>query len=218
MKIKKLFTLILLFITIMSVSCKAEEPIYTIETSLGNIKVKLYEKTPLHKANFEKLVEEKAYDGVLFHRIIENFMIQTGDPTTKPGEEDTIIEEKDEDRIPAEFVPEYFHKKGALAAARMGDMVNPERKSSPTQFYIVQGTTYSRKQLLDLEEYSQRYWPKEQKEIYKTIGGTPFLDKEYTVFGEVIEGLDIVDQIASLPTDARDYPLSEIRIITISKD
>ncbi|MCC8145902.1 MAG: peptidylprolyl isomerase [Bacteroidales bacterium] len=218
MKIQKLSLFILLLITVMSISCKAEEPTYTIETTLGNIKVKLYEKTPLHKANFEKLVEEKVYDGVLFHRVIEDFMIQTGDPTTKPGAEGTEVEEKDEDRIPAEIVPEYFHKKGALAAARMGDGVNPEKKSSPTQFYIVHGEKYSVRKFSLLEEQTGRSWPKEQESVYKKVGGAPFLDREYTVFGEVVEGLDIVDKIAELPTDSRDNPLTEVRIITITKD
>lgn len=216
MRTHLLFTL--LFITCMSISCRAEEPMYTIETSLGNIKVKLYDNTPLHKANFEKLVAEKAYDGVLFHRIIEDFMVQTGDPATKPGAEKPQEPEKDEDRIPAEFVSENIHKKGALAAARMGDTVNPEKKSSPTQFYIVQGRTYSTNELKDLEEYTGKLWTKEQKEVYKTEGGTPFLDHEYTVFGEVVEGLDIVDKIAALPTGPGDYPLSEIRIITVTKE
>lgn len=207
-----------LLLTIMSISCKAETPTYAIETSLGTIKIKLYENTPLHKANFEKLVEESAYDGVLFHRIIQDFMIQTGNPATRPGAEAIEEPEKDEDRIPAEFVSEYIHKKGALAAARVGDAVNPEKKSSPTQFYIVQGRSWTNNELKDMEEYGGKSWTKEQKEIYKTIGGTPFLDQEYTVFGEVIEGINIVDKIAALPTGPGDYPLSEIRIITITKE
>lgn len=218
MKLNKSFSLILLLLIIMSVSCNANEPVYTIETTLGNIKVKLYEKTPLHKANFEKRVEDKTYDGVLFHRIIEDFMIQTGDPATKIGADIVRVEEKDEDRIPAEFVPEYFHKKGALAAARMGDHINPEKKSSPTQFYIVQGEKYSINKFSLLEEGTGKSWPKEQESVYRKVGGTPFLDREYTVFGEVIEGLDVVDKIAELPTNSQDYPLSEIRIITITKD
>ena len=139
MKIQQLFPIILLLITTMSISCKAEEPVYTIETTLGNIKVKLYEKTPLHKANFEKLVEEKVYDGVLFHRVIEDFMIQTGDPATKRGAEGTPAEEKDEDRILAEIEPEYFHKKGALAAPGLGDLFNPEKKSPPPHFFFSHG-------------------------------------------------------------------------------
>ncbi|MDR0427920.1 MAG: peptidylprolyl isomerase [Dysgonamonadaceae bacterium] len=219
MKIKIFFTL--LFTVCMLNSCNANTQTYTIETTEGNIKVVLYEETPLHKANFEKLVDEKAYDGVLFHRIIENFMIQTGDLSTKPKAENDSLQSQpptEEELIPAEFVSEYFHKKGALAAARMGDHVNPEKKSSPTQFYIVQGTTYSGNQLKDLEDGTGKYWNNEKKEVYKTIGGTPFLDKDYTVFGEVVEGLDIVDKIAATPTGPGDYPLNEVRIITITKD
>lgn len=212
MKIKTILTLLL--VTFMFNFCSANTPTYTIQTTEGDIKIKLYEKTPLHKANFEKLVEEKAYDGVLFHRIIQDFMIQTGDLSTKKDS----LQEENEELIPAEFVSEYFHKKGALAAARMSDHVNPEKKSSATQFYIVQGAKCSDNQLRDLEDYSGKYFSKEQKETYKTIGGTPFLDKDYTVFGEVLEGLDIVDKIAATPTDGRDYPLTDVRIITITKN
>ncbi|GHT52595.1 peptidyl-prolyl cis-trans isomerase [Bacteroidia bacterium] len=188
---------------------------YTIETSLGNIKVKLYENTPLHQANFAKLVEEQVYDSVLFHRIIEGFMIQTGDPGTKPGVDRSAIIEGE--TIPAEFMAENIHKKGALAAARTGDQVNPEKRSSPTQFYIVQGRTFTDEELGQLEAFYGKAWTAEQKEIYKTLGGTPFLDKDYTVFGEVTEGLDVVDQIAALPTGRGDFPLSDIRIIRITK-
>jgi peptidyl-prolyl cis-trans isomerase B (cyclophilin B) len=170
------------FFAIMCESCHSSKS-YVINTTQGDIKVQLYDKTPLHKANFEKLVKEHAYDGVLFHRIIEGFMIQTGDLSTKQNPIKTEGE-----MIPAEFVPEYVHKKGALAAARIGDAVNPQKKSSASQFYIVQATE-----------------------------GTPFLDQNYTVFGEVIEGLDVVDKIAKVKTNARDYPLEDIRIISIKK-
>ncbi len=204
-----------LFIILMFSSCKSSSSVYTIETNLGNIKVELYENTPLHKANFKKLVEDHTYDGVLFHRIIDGFMIQTGDPLTKAGADAANFVEGE--KIPAEFIAENIHKKGALAAARIGDHVNPEKKSSPTQFYIVQGRTFSEEELSNMEDFGGKYWTPAQKEIYKTVGGTPFLDKDYTVFGEVIEGLDVVDKIAAQPTNARDYPLSDIRIIRIKK-
>ncbi|KAA6302033.1 MAG: putative peptidyl-prolyl cis-trans isomerase [Candidatus Ordinivivax streblomastigis] len=200
----------------MTYSCQTNAQTYTIATSLGNIQIQLYDQTPLHKANFETLVEKQAYDSVLFHRIIEGFMIQTGDLSTKPGASRTAS--ADGKLIPAEFVKEYIHKKGALAAARTGDQVNPEKKSSPTQFYIVQGRTFADNELQQMEEFGKKTWTPEQKEIYKTIGGTPFLDQDYTVFGEVVVGLDVVDKIAALPTGRGDYPLSDIRILSITKD
>ncbi|GHV27890.1 peptidyl-prolyl cis-trans isomerase [Bacteroidia bacterium] len=186
---------------------------YSINTTQGTIKVKLYDKTPLHRANFDQLVKEHAYDGVLFHRIIEGFMIQTGDLSTKP----TPVN-KEGELIPAEFVPEYFHKKGALAAARTGDAVNPQKKSSFSQFYIVQGRAFKEEELSGMENFGKKVWTPEQKEVYKTTGGTPFLDQDYTVFGEVVAGLDVVDKIAAVQTNARDYPLEDVRIVSIKKD
>lgn len=215
MKIKTF--LIVLIILFMSASCQTKAQTYTIETTLGNVKIKLYENTPLHKANFEKLVEEQLYEGVLFHRVIQNFMIQGGDLSTKNfvsnGETDDV-----EETIPAEFVPENFHKKGALAAARTGDFVNPEKRSSPTQFYIVQGKPYTEEELAYMEDVRGKQWTPEQKETYRTLGGTPFLDMDYTVFGEVVEGLDVVDAIAAVPTLPGDRPVSDVRIVRITKD
>jgi peptidyl-prolyl cis-trans isomerase B (cyclophilin B) len=199
----------------MATSCSSVAQTYTIETSLGNIQVILYDNTPLHKANFEKLVAEHAYDSVLFHRIIEGFMIQTGDPATKPNVGNPAPEGE---TIPAEFIPENFHKKGALAAARMGDAVNPEKRSSPTQFYIVQGRPCVPEELALLKNSYGKSWTEEQEAVYKTLGGTPFLDMDYTVFGEVISGIEVVDAIAALPTGARDFPLSEIRIVAVRRD
>ena len=205
----------LLFI-IMATSCESKAQTYTIATSLGDVKIQLYDKTPLHKANFEKLVAEQAYDSVLFHRIIEDFMIQTGDLGTKPGVNRATLVEGE--KIPAEFVPEYIHKKGALAAARIGDQVNPQKKSSPTQFYIVQGRPFTDSEISSMAAMSGKSWTEEQNKLYKTLGGTPFLDQDYTVFGEVVEGLDVVDKIAALPTGSQDYPLHDIRILSIKKD
>ena len=138
-----------LLILVLAASCKNEtEPIVKITTEYGDIKIRLYDKTPKHRDNFLKLVEEKFYDGLLFHRVINHFMIQGGDPTSKNAGPDVLLGEGDVDyRIDAEFVPEYFHKKGVLAAAREGDDTNPERKSSGAQFYIVQGNVYSPEQL-----------------------------------------------------------------------
>ncbi|MDP4276315.1 MAG: peptidylprolyl isomerase [Bacteroidota bacterium] len=238
--------------------------IVLIETSMGNIKIRLYDETPKHRDNFLKLVNEHYYDSLSFHRVIKDFMIQGGDPDSKgapankqlgaggPGYE-----------IPAEIVyPQLFHKRGALSAARTGDQVNPERKSSGSQFYIVWGQVYSEAQLKNMEQQKaqqamQAYFNQlattrketiqtlyknkdqagldalqkelaaltqaefakhpnkgqftpEQKAAYSTVGGTPFLDGDYTVFGEVIEGLDVVEKIQSCKTNSSDRPLSDI--------
>lgn len=164
-----------------------EEPIFDIETSLGTIRVKLYAQTPKHRENFARLALEGYYDGVLFHRVINNFMIQTGDPLSKDESQKSRWGTGGPDyTIPAEFVPEYRHKKGALAAARRGDAANPTKASSGSQFYIVQSEP-----------------------------GCAPLDGDYTVFGETISGLDVIDQIAAVQTDGRDCPLSPVKIISI---
>ncbi|GHT60001.1 peptidyl-prolyl cis-trans isomerase [Bacteroidia bacterium] len=204
----------------MSASCQPKAQIYTIETSLGSIKVKLFENTPLHKENFEKLVAEQFYDSVLFHRIIPQFMIQTGNGATKTAKAGEHLAGGGDlgYTIPAEFAPENFHKKGALAAARTGDQVNPEKRSSCSQFYIVQGHSFSDEELDAIENQMHLTFSEFQRGIYKTLGGTPFLDQNYTVFGEVVEGLDIIDKIASVPTGPGDWPLADVRIIRIVKD
>lgn len=167
-----------------------EEPVFIIETNLGAIKVKLYSKTPKHRANFEKLALSGFYDGLLFHRVINGFMIQGGDPYTK---DTTMVEKYGQGgpgyTVPAEFVPEYRHKKGALAAARRGDAANPQRESSGSQFYIVQ----------DEDACAQ-------------------LDGAYTVFGETVDGLNVIDKIAQVATDRRDRPVSDVRIISVKLD
>ncbi|MBO4595075.1 MAG: peptidylprolyl isomerase [Bacteroidales bacterium] len=172
---------------VKKISELAEEPVFDIVTNLGTIKVKLYKKTPKHRDNFAKLALAGFYDGILFHRVIDGFMIQTGDPLTKdlankarfgtggPGY-----------TIPAEFVKEYKHKKGALAAARRGDAANPMKESSGSQFYIVQ----------DPVSCAQ-------------------LDGEYTVFGETLSGFDVIDKIAKVSRDARDCPVSDVKILKI---
>ena len=203
---------------------KAEEsafvdPIYLIETSMGDIEVKLYEKTHLHRKNFEKLVAEQYYDSVQFHRVINNFMIQAGDGSTSklaPG--DHRLSETDLGyTVPAEFIYRYIHKKGALAAARQGDHVNPKKASSCSQFYIVQGQTFTDIDLNQTESSRHVKYTPEEREIYKTIGGTPHLDQNYTVFGEVTKGLDVIDKIAAVETGAGDWPVNEVYIIKITK-
>ena len=251
------------------------DTIVVIETTEGTIKVKLYNETPLHKANFLKLVNESFYDGVLFHRVIKNFMIQTGDPDSKNAAAGARLGSGGPGyTVPAEINPMFFHKKGALAAARQGDQVNPNRESSGSQFYIVQGETFTDEELNMIEEnanrgmvmplimkfiyaqgneaYASRFekaqqaqnidslnalgaqvealiadqinalntfkFTPEQREVYKTIGGTPHLDGAYTVFGEVIEGLEIVDKIAATRTAAGDRPATDIKIISMKVD
>ncbi|NLZ18758.1 MAG: peptidylprolyl isomerase [Bacteroidales bacterium] len=164
-----------------------EEPVFDIITSMGVIKVKLYAQTPRHRENFAKLALNKYYDGMLFHRVISGFMIQGGDPLTKDAANKSRFGTGGPDyTVPAEFVPEYKHKKGALAAARRGDAVNPYKESSGSQFYLVQ----------DAEACAQ-------------------LDGDYTVFGETLEGLDVIDKIAAVQTDARDCPVQDVKIVTI---
>lgn len=181
-----------------------------IETQYGNMKVKLYNETPLHRDNFLKLVREGFYDDLLFHRVIRNFMIQGGDPESKNAKPGQMLGSGTLGyRVPAEFNPALFHKKGALAAARDN---NPEKASSSCQFYLVQGNVWDDK---GLEMMSMRFGKKfteEQVKAYKTIGGTPHLDMDYTVFGEVEEGLEVIDRIAAVATAPGDRPLEDVKM------
>ena len=239
-------------------------------TSEGTVILKLYNETPLHRDNFKKLVDNKFYDGIKFHRVINGFMAQAGDPNSKKDDfKGQLGQNSEGETIPAEINPNLFHKKGALSAARMGDNVNPEKKSSGSQFYLVQGKTYSEMQLNQMEQkinqqqeniligkflkksenihymdqikYCQQNrlndslnllyqeikslvineeenkfsFSKDAIETYKTIGGTPFLDNGYTVFGEVIEGLEIIDNICAVPTLGADVPVKPVMILSI---
>lgn len=186
-----------------------------LKTTFGDITIALYEDTPSHKANFEKLVSEKFYDGVLFHRIIKGFMIQGGDPNSKTAKAGQQLGNGDVGyTIPAEFVPTRFHKRGAVAAARMGDNVNPQKASSGCQFYIVDGTVYDQDRLNMIAQRTGKTFSPEQLQAYTTVGGAPFLDGDYTVFGEVVEGMEVVDKIAAQPKDGADRPLEDIKIIS----
>lgn len=237
-----------------------------IKTTLGDIVVELYNDTPKHRDNFLKLVKEGYYDGVLFHRVIKDFMVQTGDGNSKTAKPDDMLGTGDPGyTIPAEFVyPKYFHKKGALAAARTGDQVNPERASSGSQFYIVTGRVCSADEMHMIEqrlEYGQKQsifqslamqhrdkiidmqrngdreglakleqelipqveaeyaknpvkLTEEQRNAYTTVGGAPHLDGQYTVFGEVVSGIEVVDKIQNVTTGANDRPVEDIKIIS----
>lgn len=244
---------------------KEEETRTTVEmiTDAGTLQLELYNETPQHRDNFIKLVREGAYDSLLFHRVIENFMIQGGDPDSKVAlESDTLGNGDLPYTVPAEFHPTLFHKKGALAAARTG---NPERASSSMQFYLVQGRVLTdsaliraenlinewlsehyvvhepaNKSLLDslkkaeadenwaqfmalndsvitlaktYENFERYTIPEDHRQVYKTIGGTAFLDQNYTVYGEVISGLNVIDSIAKVPTDSLDRPVKDVRIL-----
>jgi len=185
-----------------------------IETNAGNIKLKLYDETPLHKENFIKIIKDGILDSTLFHRVIPEFMIQGGDPQSKNAVPGQRLGMGGLDyRVPAEFDKNIIHKKGALAAARDG---NPQKASSSTQFYIVVGKTYTDSELNILGSRTGNSWTEEQKEIYKTVGGTPMLDMQYTVFGETVEGQDIVDKIVLAPRDAYDRPTTDIRMLKVT--
>ena len=257
----------LLICIVFIISCNApggnENTIISIKTSVGEIKIKLYDGTPLHRDNFIHLVKTGFYDGISFHRIIKNFMIQAGDPDSGSASSKNLPDSIKTYTIPAEFNNLYFHKKGALAAARQGNEINPEMRSSGTQFYIVQGSKLTDDELNQAENrinsnmkqnqfnnyiknttdsirstgksltdseiqeiasvkmfqylttFKDYKISEEQREVYKTSGGTPLLDGTYTVFGEVIEGMDVVDKIAEVQTDNTDKPISDIKIINI---
>lgn len=254
-------------LALLSFSFKKRDTLVKISTPYGDMKVKLYDETPLHQENFLKLVDEQFYDSTLFHRVINQFMIQGGDPESKNAKAGAMLGNGGPGyQIPAEFNPNFIHKKGALAAARQGDNVNPKKESSGSQFYIVHGTTFDSVQLGEMESkkkgmmmrsLGQAYleapenaqckqdlivanntrnrvmmdslnqvimaaiqpqldstgFTAEQKEIYATIGGAPHLDGEYTVFGEVIEGLDIIDSIATQPTNNQNRPNQDIWMV-----
>ncbi|MCT4589248.1 MAG: peptidylprolyl isomerase [Carboxylicivirga sp.] len=264
---KILLTTILALALFASCSQQSKEGVMILmETSKGNMKIKLYDETPKHRDNFVKLAEEGFYDSLLFHRVINDFMIQGGDPESRSAKPDAMLGNGGPGyQVPAEInYPKFFHKKGALAAARTGDNVNPEKKSSGSQFYIVQGKPFTdegfkgiekryedmkRQQVFykTLEEYKdslqkiqesgdneafmnmrvrieeevekkmtkepKQTIPEDIKEVYRTLGGVPHLDDNYTVFGEVVEGLEVIDAIAGVETGAADRPVEDVYII-----
>jgi peptidyl-prolyl cis-trans isomerase B (cyclophilin B) len=187
---------------------KSEETIVEITTDFGIMTARLYNNTPLHRDNFIKLVKQGFYDSLLFHRVINGFMIQGGDPSSKKADSTAMLgagEAPGLPMVPSEFRSNLIHKKGALAAARDN---NPEKKSSNCQFYIVQGKKADTAQLKN----SSVVYTKDQKEIYQRIGGTPFLDQNYTVFGEVFIGMDVIDKIAATPIYDTDRPVKNVRM------
>ena len=187
-------------------ACLAE-----LETEYGSMIIQLYDATPKHQDNFIKLAEEGFYDSLLFHRVIQNFMVQGGDPDSKGARAGQGLGSGGPGyTIEAEFVDSLVHLKGAIAAARTGDAANPQKRSSGSQFYIVQGQPMTEDMLDRIEAQKGIRYSKEQREAYLEVGGTPFLDREYTVFGKVIEGLEVLDKIAAVQTDGRDRPVKDI--------
>lgn len=220
---KKFFATLVLCLAAIGIQAQTDNIRHEIEmvTDSGKIVIALYNETPQHRDNFLKNVKEGVYDGQLFHRVIKDFMIQAGDPASKTATKGQMLGDSDDKySVPAEIVyPKLFHKRGAVAAARESDDVNPQRASSATQFYIVWGRKFSDNQLAWAQERIDKYTNGQIKitpeigNIYKTVGGTPHLDGSYTVFGEVLEGLDIVERIQTATTDDNDRPINDIRIV-----
>jgi len=184
-----------------------------ITTEYGVMVAELFDATPKHRDNFLKLIEQGFYDGLLFHRVIEGFMIQGGDPDSKTAAAGAPLGSGGPGyQVPAEFVDSLVHIKGSLAAARTGDQMNPQRMSSGSQFYIVQGRPVEKNVLEMFETRKGTTYTPEQKEEYMEWGGTPALDRDYTVFGRVISGLDVIDKIAKVQKDARDRPLKDVKM------
>lgn len=208
---KKLFTLVLSLCFIASFAAKPKNQYVKITTNKGEVVIRLYNQTPLHRDNFLKLTKEKFFDGTIFHRVIKEFMIQGGDPNSKDAKPDQSLGNGGPKyTIPAEFNDSLFHKKGVLAAARDN---NPEKASSGSQFYIVQGKVWNDSTLNATETNRLKFkLPEWQREVYKTIGGSPHLDRNYTVFGEVVSGLEMVDNIAAQPTGKSDRPIEDVKM------
>lgn len=222
MKVKKLTFLLLFFATVISCQSQSsdskggnnEKKYYVlIETSMGDMTVELYNETPKHRDNFIKLVNEGFYNDLLFHRVIANFMIQGGDPKSRDAKPGQMLGDGNLGyTVPAEFRPNLIHCKGALAAARQGDQVNPTKASSACQFYIVQGNVWSADKLQMMAMQMGKTFTPQQIETYTTVGGTPHLDGDYTVFGQVIDGLDVIDKIATVKTAPGDRPLEDVKM------
>ena len=195
-------------------SKKVKEVLIEFETTEGVMLVKLYNQTPLHRDNMVKLVKEGYYDGLLFHRVIKSFMIQGGDPDSKNAKSGQMLGQGGPGyTVPAEIIDSLIHKKGAMAAARMGDQVNPTKASSGSQFYIVQGRPFNENELNSMSARSGIKYNDAQKELYATLGGVPHLDGGYTVFGELVTGFDVLDKIGNTQTGAGDRPVKEMKII-----
>ncbi|MFI5218115.1 MAG: peptidylprolyl isomerase [Bacteroidia bacterium] len=188
----------------------AKDHIVQVTTDYGSMKIKLYNETPKHRDNFLKLAKEGFYNGTLFHRVMSAFMLQGGDPDSKNAAPDKMLGAGDIGyTVPAEFNPALYHKKGALCAARRE---TPTKESSGCQFYIVQGKKYTDAELDQMEARAGIKYTADQRKVYTTVGGTPFLDMSYTVYGEVIEGMDVIDKICAVPTKPGDRPVKDVKM------
>ncbi len=210
---KKKRSVILAILCLFSLNISAQkksnkDEVVTITTNQGTMRFILFDEAPKHKANFIKLAKDKFYDGLLFHRVIDDFMIQGGDPNSRNAKPDEMLGKGDNGyKIPAEFSPKLFHQKGALAAARDN---NPAKESSGCQFYIVQGRKWSKPDLEKQATRAARKLTDDQKKVYETVGGTPHLDGSYSVFGQLIDGMDVIDKIGSVERDERDRPEKDV--------
>lgn len=211
--------LLLVQLSVYSQSVKRTEVL--LQTSMGNVRIQLYNETPKHRDNFLKIVNTKQMDGMLFHRVVKDFMIQTGDPDSRKAKPGQVLGNHQIGKdFPAEIIyPQFFHKRGALAAARQPDNENPDKKSSGSQFYIVWGKKFSEHQLnfyqsvIDtVTNFKVKFTP-EIRKVYQEVGDTPFLDGQYTVFGEVTEGLEVIDRIQQVEVDAWSRPKEDVKII-----
>ena len=215
---KRILSLLAFALMVCSAKGQTSTSEVLLETTAGNIRIALFDETPQHRDNFLKLIKEHVYDSLLFHRVIKDFMIQGGDLHSKHVQPGQRLGSGDYNyTVEAEFrLPKLFHRRGMVAMAREGDRVNPERRSSACQFYIVWGRVYNDARLMKVQERldttAHVQLTPEMQEVYKTVGGIPHLDGQYTVFGEVTEGLDVVDRIQQSATDPNDRPLEDIRI------
>ncbi|RYG19289.1 MAG: peptidylprolyl isomerase [Chitinophagaceae bacterium] len=212
---KKLLLIFLSFCYLQVSAAKPKNQYVKIETVKGTVYIKLYNETPLHRDNFIKVATSGLYNGTLFHRVIKEFMIQGGDPDSKGASPEASLGNGGlKYTVPAEFSDSLFHKKGVLAAAREGDQSNPTKASSSTQFYIVQGKLWNDSTLNIMEEKRLKFKiPESQRQVYKTIGGTPHLDRNYTVYGEVVKGLEMVDAIANEATGKGNRPMADVSMM-----
>ena len=218
---KRLLTTLLLGISLLPLRAQTPSAEVLLETTAGNIRVALYEETPLHRDNFLKLVNLHSYDSLLFHRVIKDFMVQSGDINSRHAKPGELLGSGDYDYTtePEFRLPQIYHRRGVIAMAREGDDVNPEMRSSASQFYIVWGRIFDDAGIAKIQERLDKATQGRVKltpemiETYKTVGGTPHLDGQYTVFGEVTEGLEVIDKIQQSPTDDNSRPLEDIRIL-----
>lgn len=209
---KQILTLLILFVTVNAFAAKPKHHFVRVKSSKGECIIMLYNQTPKHRDNFLKLAKEGFYNGTLFHRVIKEFMIQGGDPDSKTAKEGQALGGGDLGyKVDAEFRDSLFHKKGVLAAARDN---NPEKGSSASQFYIVHGKVWTDETLDQVQQNRMqgRQIPAAQRQVYKTMGGTPHLDQNYTVYGEVVKGLEMIDAIAAVKTAPGDRPLEDVKM------